>query len=374
MKKESIAIFGGSFDPPHKGHIEIISQLIQIFSKVIVVPAFVSPFKRSGSFASAKERLEMLKLALKEKNLSPIISDFEIKNKGVSYSYQTIRHYQRDNQKIYFVIGSESVSSLHLWKNADWLRQNVIFYVVRRENYEVKLRDDFCIEVAPFCQKDYSSSLFKAAHAFGKGGEIVSGDVLEYINRHNLYRTYHHLTQGFKIFNLTDKRINHTYRAVKKGIMLAKIHGESIDKTITALILHDIGKYTNKEMLLSLGITPSDTSGMPDSIKHAVYGADIARQYYKIDDHDVINAILYHTTGRENMSQLEKITAIADYIEEGRDFASREQLENTAKHSLDKAMADMLQRVLEYLDKSGREIFANSKKALCFYNKLVYNK
>lgn len=374
MRKIKTAIFGGSFDPPHIGHIEIIGHLMQTFSKVIVVPTYISPFKSSGSYASPNQRLEMLNLALAEQGLSPIVSDYEIKKGGISYSYQTIQHFIKEDEQIYFVIGSESVPTLHLWKNAEWLKLNVIFYVIGRENFDIKLRDDFRLEIAPFIQKDYSSSLFKAAHAFGRGEEVVSKKVLEYINEQNLYKAYHYLTYGFKVFNLTEKRINHTYRAVKKGIMLAKIHGEDVDKAITSLTLHDIGKYATAQLLQGLNITPSDTSGMPDSIKHAVYGADIAKQYYKIQDQDILNAILYHTTGRENMSRLEKITAIADYIEDGREFDTREELERTAKESLDKAMADMLKRVIEHLQNSEREIYVTSKKALCFYNKLVYNK
>lgn len=376
MKKT--AIFGGSFDPPHKGHLKIIKHLEKNFDRVIIMPAFISPFKADAGHAPSVDRLNMLRILKEENNLSAEISTFELDKKGISYTVDTIKKY-RDTEdadtKIYFVIGSESIKSLHLWKDSDWLKANVTFYVVPREGYDFPLdaARGFDLKTAPIKVKDYSSALFKAAHAFNREKSMVTPGVCEYITKNGLYNLFKCYTKNFKKFKMRPERIKHTFGAVKAGIRLAKIHGEDVDKTITALILHDIGKYTTNEDLKEAGVIPSDTQGIPPDCRHAIIGTDIARQYFKIADKDVLNAVLYHTAGRPGMSRLEKITAVADYIEEGRKFKDAEKIAKFAQTDLDKALLGMLSNVIEHLENIEKEVFETSYKALSFYRDLVYN-
>lgn len=388
MKK--IAIFGGSFDPPHKGHLKIIRHLEKKFDRVIIMPAFISPFKAAAGHAPANDRLEMLHILKQEKGLNAEVSTFELDKKGISYTTDTLRHYagkEGADSEIYFVIGSESAKTLHLWRDSDWLKKNAVFYVVPREGYTLKQDFDansenntaaqknngFNLKTAPISVKDYSSALFKAARAFKREKSIVTPAVYKYIAEKDLYNQFKPLTAGFKVFKMRPERILHTFGAVKAGIRLAKIHGEDVDKTITALTLHDIGKYADGDMLKKAGVVPACTKGIPPDCCHAIIGECIARQYFKITDSDVLNAILYHTTGRHDMSRLEKITAIADYTEEGRNFKDAKEIAEIAKIDLDRALVGMLSNVIEYLNRVGKEIFGISYKALSFYRDLVYN-
>lgn len=117
-----IGVFGGSFDPPHKGHLNIISNYIQKFkSKLIVIPNSLSPFKQTKG-ASPNQVLEMLRILKEEYKLDLMeISDLELRRGGVSYTYSTLEElkiiYPKDD--IYLLIGEDNLSSLHRWKNID---------------------------------------------------------------------------------------------------------------------------------------------------------------------------------------------------------------------------------------------------------------
>jgi nicotinate-nucleotide adenylyltransferase len=126
-----VAIFGGSFDPIHKGHIEIINKLSKSFDKVIVLPNYLNPLKNRFS-ASAKKRLEWIKKSINNPKVE--ISDYEIKQNKPCYTIDTIKQILKNYDKISFVIGADNLSTLNKWKNIDELKKLVNFIVVSRDN------------------------------------------------------------------------------------------------------------------------------------------------------------------------------------------------------------------------------------------------
>ena len=112
MKK--IAIYGGSFDPPHKGHKLLAENLAKIcgVGKVIIIPTALSPFKNSSS-ATAEDRLNMCRLFFKEDLFS--ISDIEIKRGGKSYTVDTLRHIKAENPdaELFLFMGDDIVFSFY---------------------------------------------------------------------------------------------------------------------------------------------------------------------------------------------------------------------------------------------------------------------
>lgn len=127
------AIFGGSFDPPHNGHLEIIQQAIISLNidELIVVPAFLNPFK-SKYEAPSHLRLKWLK-AMTKGMKSVRVSSFEIdKNRPVP-SIETVKHF-KDHDEIYFIIGADNLESLSLWKNFKALDEMVTWVVASRDN------------------------------------------------------------------------------------------------------------------------------------------------------------------------------------------------------------------------------------------------
>jgi len=136
----NIAIFGGSFDPPHIAHENIVHEVIENINvdKLFVVPTYLSPFKDKFHL-EPQERFELL-TTLFETDKKVIVSDFEImQNRAVS-TIETVRYfYKKYNLKnIYLIIGADNLQTLHLWNDFEKLQELVKFIVISREGYEVK--------------------------------------------------------------------------------------------------------------------------------------------------------------------------------------------------------------------------------------------
>jgi nicotinate-nucleotide adenylyltransferase len=128
-----IALYGGSFDPVHIGHLRIAEDIREIynFEKIIFIPAYISPLK-TGSFASAEDRLNMLYISIKN-NPYFEVSTVEIERKGKSYTIDTINHYKKVlGYNPYFIVGTDAFLTLHLWKKPEELLEKTNFIVVGR--------------------------------------------------------------------------------------------------------------------------------------------------------------------------------------------------------------------------------------------------
>ncbi len=137
-----IAIFGGSFDPPHKGHIAIVQKALAMLDidYLFVVPAYRNPFK-SHFNAPPNLRLRWLrKIFLTQKRV--IVSDYEIQRGKPTYTLQTLQYLRKKYapKKIYLIIGSDNLKSLHLWYQYKRLRKLAEFVVVTRRGYKVPKR------------------------------------------------------------------------------------------------------------------------------------------------------------------------------------------------------------------------------------------
>ncbi len=131
-----IAIFGGSFDPPHIGHLEVIQQTIISLNidKLIVVPAFLNPFK-SQAFAPADLRLKWLK-TITEKMPKVEISTYEIEQNRPVPSIETVSHFYK-GEKIYLIIGADNLENLSQWHRFDALNEMVEWVVASRDSIDV---------------------------------------------------------------------------------------------------------------------------------------------------------------------------------------------------------------------------------------------
>jgi nicotinate-nucleotide adenylyltransferase len=135
-----IAIFGGSFDPIHTGHIKIIKKALKELDidYIILVPTYLNPFKKEFT-ALPKIRLKWLKKTfLTHKKIK--ISDFEINNNKPTYAIETIEHIKKRfaPKKIYFIIGSDNLATLSKWKNYKKLKKRVEFVVATRPGFRYK--------------------------------------------------------------------------------------------------------------------------------------------------------------------------------------------------------------------------------------------
>ncbi|WP_300364964.1 nicotinate (nicotinamide) nucleotide adenylyltransferase [Hydrogenimonas sp.] len=134
---KNIAIFGGSFDPPHLGHLEIIKKALQQLEidKLIVVPAYVSPFKE-GHTAPPELRYRWLKtITAFDPRIE--VSDIEIKKEGPSYTIDTVNHFAQFFDTIYLIIGADNLKDLHKWHRFDELDKKVRWVVATRNEESV---------------------------------------------------------------------------------------------------------------------------------------------------------------------------------------------------------------------------------------------
>jgi len=135
----NIAIFGGSFDPPHIGHEEITYQVLDIVDvdKLIIVPTYLNPFKNKF-YLEPFERFELLDSLFDSDKIE--ISKFEINQNRAVPSIETIEHFKRiyTPHNIYLIIGADNLKSIHLWNNFEKLNKLVKFIVISRDGYEVK--------------------------------------------------------------------------------------------------------------------------------------------------------------------------------------------------------------------------------------------
>lgn len=167
----AIALYGGSFDPIHIGHLITAEQAIDNYNleKVIFIPSHITPLKGRALEASDKNRFEMVELSTKF-NKKFFISDYEISNEGVSYSYNTVKYFSEvyKNEKIYFIIGTDRAKDLKKWYNICELSKLVTFIFVARDEedlYKITAADSFYKNISYEIMKspiiEISSSLIR---------------------------------------------------------------------------------------------------------------------------------------------------------------------------------------------------------------------
>ena len=186
---EKTAIFGGSFNPVHNAHIKIATVAMEKtgLDRVIFVPANIQPFKQEDTVIKSEDRYNMLCLATAhDKRFT--VSDFEIKNGGISYSYITAEHFKNayPDSKLYFILGDDSYNSVDRWMEADRLKKCVQFIVFPRIGLDKRDENTIYIDMPLY---DISSTGVRYALANGEDvSDMINPAVLDYIEKHDLYK------------------------------------------------------------------------------------------------------------------------------------------------------------------------------------------
>ncbi|MCI9462333.1 MAG: HD domain-containing protein [Lachnospiraceae bacterium] len=174
---------------------------------------------------------------------------------------------------------------------------------------------------------------------------------------------------------LHAKRYEHTLSVAYTAASLAMVHNVDTDSAMTAGLLHDCAKCLPTDKLISLcrknDLPVSEVELQnPAALLHAKAGSFLARKKYGVTDDDILNAIKYHTTGRPEMSKLEKILYIADYIEPGRKHAANLlQIRKMAYQDLDQTLFKILEDTLSYLLTTGGEIDSMTQETYDYYKR-----
>jgi nicotinate-nucleotide adenylyltransferase len=187
-----IGILGGTFDPPHNGHLALAEAAISRLdlSKVIFIPARVPPHKPAEDISSEQDRLEMLKLAVDSDNRFEI-SEIELNRGGPSFTVDTLSRLKTENpaQELFFIIGSDNVSEMESWHQPEQIRELARVAAAVRPGYSMQGKFAEMVEPFDMLPVDISST---AVRAKVRSGESISGLVPEpvedYIKSKGLYR------------------------------------------------------------------------------------------------------------------------------------------------------------------------------------------
>jgi len=189
-------LFGGTFDPPHFGHL-IVAQTIfeaEHFDKIVFVPAHIPPHKKERKISSVALRLEMLKIATMD-NPNFEISDIELKRGGISYSLETIHTYKEqtglDREDLYYLIGSDSLKQFQTWQNPKAILEVCQLIVAIRPGFRPSDIPNWILAKVQFAnipRIEISSTQIRARWVEDKTIRyMVTQPVWTYINKHNLY-------------------------------------------------------------------------------------------------------------------------------------------------------------------------------------------
>ncbi len=388
-----IGIYGGSFNPPHIGHISAAKQAISAMQldSLLLIPAGVAPHKAlPENSPSAAQRLEMVTLCTKD---SPQlqVSDMELKAEGTSYTYRTVlalREKYPDAQLV-LLMGTDMFLSFDTWKNPDIILQNASLGVLYRgekgeaeaiaqKKQELESRGA-TVELAENTAIQISSTDLRRMLVFQCAKPFLSEGVLEYICSNRLYGT------GVSRKGLSEKELEKTVTALLKpnrvahvlgcrdtAVQLAKRWGANETDAARAGLLHDITKALDGPLQLTLcreyGILLDAFSSKNCKVLHALTGSLVAEQIFG-ENQAVVSAIRHHTTGKADMDLLEKIIYVADYMEPNRDFPGVEKLRKLAFTDLDAALKLGLSQTIDLLTRQGREISEESQQALAWLNR-----
>lgn len=178
---------------------------------------------------------------------------------------------------------------------------------------------------------------------------------------------------------LDEERFLHTLGVMYTCASLAMVHGYDLNDAQAAGLLHDCAKcIPNKKKLKMCSQHNIPISSFEENhpfLLHAKLGAYIANKKYGVDDTQILSAITYHTTGKPQMTKLEKIVYIADYIEPMRTKAlNLPAIRRLAFEDLDECMYEILKDTLSYLEENPKEIDNTTKDAFIYYKALHLNK
>ncbi len=387
---EKIGIFGGSFNPPHLGHIRGAEYALEALglTKLLLIPTRHTPGKPvPETGAGDAQRLEMLRLtAAREPRLE--VSDLELREDG--FTWETIQRVSQAHPgaKLYLLLGTDMFQKFPQWKNAEDICKNTVIAVLRRgDKKEAQILEQTkalleemggSVELLSNPVTAISSTQLRRLIAFRAGGKFLDPAVFSYIQNEKLYDSgadFRNLPmeelQKVVVRLLNPNRVNHVLGCRDTAVELARRWGANETDAGRAGLLHDITKALDGPLQLTLcaayGRMLDDFSRKYPKTLHALTGSLVAREIFG-ENEAVVSAIESHTTGKANMNLLETIIYVADYMEPNRDFPGVEKLRELAFSDIRAALKLGLEMTLEHLAEQGGEVSPASREALAFLN------
>lgn len=325
-----------------------------------------------------------------------IPSRMEIDRDGMTYTIDTIKALKKelpDDVKIYFIMGADAISEIFTWKNSAELLKMCSFAVATRQGFDkeklkrtlkriIKMYDAH-LKFVDVPDLEISSTDIRNRIVSGKTIRyLVPERVYDYIMEKQLYvekdeNKNKYLAIKNKLHTiLSEERFTHSLGVADEAVKIARRYNADTDSAYIAGLLHDCAKdYTPKKKIKlakKYNFHIDYIMEQQVDLTHSFLGSFVAEDKYGITDRDVLNAIEYHTTGRDNMSLLEKIIFLADSIEPNRKpYPDLERLRKLVYEDIDKAMQFSLETTIDYNIRKGRLIHPLSRMALEYFRKIT---
>ena len=385
-KKMEIAVYGGSFNPPHLGHRAAVETVLSELSpdRMLIIPDNDPPHKElEEDSPSPQERLELCRLGFHDLDKTEI-SSIELERSGKSYTYDTVRELeiQFPEARLTLILGTDMLLSFEEWYHFEFLMEHCRLAVLSRETDD----EEALLEKAEEFRKVYHADIVLLRHTplpmsstdirrmlrLRSGAEYLQPEVYSRIIQNRLYGAAPELSwlreQAYGM--LDERRIAHVAGCEGEAIQLARQWGEDPENAAEAGILHDITKRLSYEEQLNLckkyDIICDNAELEAPKLLHARTGAALAKDLFGIPDM-IYEAIRWHTTGKPDMTLLEKIIYLADYIEPTRDFPGVEALRELAYEDLDACMLLGLKMSVDEIRSHGQEPYIDTLNALQWY-------
>ena len=395
-----IGLLGGSFDPFHKGHESLIDGALRsgIVDAVIVIPSGRNPFKSGRNVTAAPYRYYMTKGAVEEdfKGRNVFVSDIELIYAGTSFTLTTIKEISKtsyiraflkangikdskasENHMFFWITGSDVLPTFEKWHKADEILKIAGLLVASRPGDGVDVHEQIIrlenvfgfvpdIDVFEIDGIEAASSDMRKDKNFEDTPAFVS----EFIKTHDLYPEQNPLDlasdeaveefceDAITLYRyLGQKRLLHTLNVGILSLKYAGIYDKSLcDRALIAGELHDCAKELDEALQTEMSIERTGDLFLDKKLLHSPAGAVMAQREFGISDPEILDAITYHTTGRGNMTLLDKIVYLADKLEPSRTYADLTKERKLAETDIDEALKLCVKSVKKKFESRGQRI------------------
>ncbi len=361
-------MFGGTFNPPHLGHMAAARACVEQLSldRLLLMPAAIPPHKvlPEGS-ATASQRLEMCRIAARYIPHCQA-SGLELEREGPSYTCETVELLaeQYPGDELWLVIGTDMVLSFAHWREPEKILSHCSLAVVARDEGDREriaqtaqtLRDTLGAQVDIIRAPALPASSTQVRG--GEKGELLHPAVAEYVRQNRLYLpTLDALREAVRL-RMKEKRYLHTLGCEKLAAEMARKYGADEYTVRAAAILHDCTKALSPKEQLTLAekwnIIFDYTEEDFVQLIHADTGAETAKRIFLMPD-DVCDAIRTHTVGGPGpMTTAQKILYVADLCEETRSYPGVEDMRALALTDLEEAFTAGLKRTADFVTQQGK--------------------
>lgn len=394
-----IGILGGTFNPIHTVHLQMAGAACNQYDldEVWFMPSNHPPHKEESDIVSNEHRQRMIQFAISCCKKFRF-SDFEYSRPGTTYTSDTLSllHESYPDTQFYFIMGEDSLRDFDSWHEPEQIAARCRILVCSREGHSLmelcekmnrkygSVFSAFYIPASCISSSYIREQLQEGILPYGQ----LPPQVLSYIRLHGLYHTKPWCINASKDSamkqlipmlqsSLRPKRFLHTLGVADTASNLAVVHGVNPQNARLAGMLHDCAKYLTDTEMIALcekkHIHLTDFECSTPALIHSKLGVFVARERYGVEDSAILSAIACHTTGKPDMTSLEKIVFIADYIEPGRKMDcsphSLKKIRQTSFQNLDQSLILILENTIHYLTKEKLPVDPVSKETYLYYKK-----